>query len=80
MKLYALFTLHETGWGTRTGIGDRTLSFPITSHMIPLTFTSAATATAATEKRGGVDGPGPMHGAAQGGVYDVEMNGMKRKG
>ncbi|KAE9400315.1 hypothetical protein BT96DRAFT_965400 [Gymnopus androsaceus JB14] len=22
MKLYALFTLHETGWGTRTGIGD----------------------------------------------------------
>jgi hypothetical protein len=23
MKLYALFTLHETGWGTRAGIGDR---------------------------------------------------------
>lgn len=22
MKLYALFTLHETGWGTRTGIAD----------------------------------------------------------
>ncbi|KAH8826032.1 hypothetical protein DL96DRAFT_1465850, partial [Flagelloscypha sp. PMI_526] len=22
MKLYALFTLHETGWGTRTGIGN----------------------------------------------------------
>lgn len=22
MKLYALFTLHETGWGTRAGIGD----------------------------------------------------------
>lgn len=22
MKVYALFTLHETGWGTRTGIGD----------------------------------------------------------
>ena len=25
MKLYALFTLHETGWGTRTGIADRAL-------------------------------------------------------
>lgn len=23
MKIYALFTLHETGWGTRSGIGDR---------------------------------------------------------
>jgi hypothetical protein len=22
MKIYALFTLHETGWGTRTGIAD----------------------------------------------------------
>lgn len=22
MKLYALFTLHETGWGTRAGIGE----------------------------------------------------------
>lgn len=22
MKIYALFTLHETGWGTRAGIGD----------------------------------------------------------
>jgi len=22
MKLYALLTLHETGWGTRAGIGD----------------------------------------------------------
>lgn len=24
MKLYALFTLHEVGWGTRAGIGDAT--------------------------------------------------------
>jgi len=24
MKVYALFTLHETGWGTRAGIGDPT--------------------------------------------------------
>ena len=22
MKIYALFTLHETGWGTRAGIGE----------------------------------------------------------
>lgn len=22
MKIYAVFTLHETGWGTRTGIAD----------------------------------------------------------
>lgn len=26
MKLYALFTLHETGWGTRAGVGDRTFT------------------------------------------------------
>lgn len=25
MKLYALFTLHETGWGTRAGIGNSKL-------------------------------------------------------
>lgn len=24
MKMYALFTLHEVGWGTRAGIGDAT--------------------------------------------------------
>jgi len=24
MKVYALLTLHETGWGTRAGIGDPT--------------------------------------------------------
>ena len=23
MKLYAMCTLHETGWGTRAGISDR---------------------------------------------------------
>lgn len=23
MKIYALFTLHETGWGTRQGVGDQ---------------------------------------------------------
>ena len=23
MKIYALVTLHETGWGTRAGVGDR---------------------------------------------------------
>ena len=44
-----------------------------------LTPSVAATATAATEKRGDV-GPGPMHGEAQRGVYDVEMNGVRRKG
>lgn len=26
MKLYALFTLHETGWGTRAGIGNSKLT------------------------------------------------------
>lgn len=26
MKLYALFTLHETGWGTRAGIGDASVA------------------------------------------------------
>lgn len=28
MKVYALFTLHETGWGTRAGVGDR-MSTPL---------------------------------------------------
>jgi len=23
MKIFALFTLHETGWGTREGVGDQ---------------------------------------------------------
>ncbi len=45
-----------------------------------LTLGAAATATAATEKRGGDTGPGPMHGEARSGVYDVEMNGVKRQG
>ncbi|KZO98905.1 glycosyltransferase family 2 protein [Calocera viscosa TUFC12733] len=26
MKIYALFTLHETGWGTRAGVGDPTFA------------------------------------------------------
>ncbi|EEB99966.1 hypothetical protein MPER_00216 [Moniliophthora perniciosa FA553] len=26
MKLYALCTLHETGWGTRAGIGDASVA------------------------------------------------------
>ena len=30
MKIYALFTLHETGWGTRAGIGDRRSLFQST--------------------------------------------------
>lgn len=32
MKVYALFTLHETGWGTRAGVGDR-MSFLPFSHV-----------------------------------------------
>jgi len=26
MKMYALFTLHEVGWGTRAGIGDASVA------------------------------------------------------
>lgn len=55
----------------------RDLYIVIISKLNPIT---AATATAATEKRGGDAGPGPMHGEAQSGMYDVEMNGVKRKG
>jgi hypothetical protein len=32
MKLYALFTLHETGWGTRAGVGDRKPSFNVVGY------------------------------------------------
>ncbi|KIY53419.1 glycosyltransferase family 2 protein [Fistulina hepatica ATCC 64428] len=32
MKLYALCTLHETGWGTRTGIGDIAAATAAASH------------------------------------------------
>lgn len=41
MKLYALFTLHKTGWGTRAGIGD------------PATATTAAQA----EKNAAAESP-----------------------
>lgn len=77
MKLYALFTLHETGWGTRTGIGDRK-SFVPGTRSSALTFT-AAIATAAQEKQGEMGADGPMHGEARGGMYDVETNGMKAR-
>ena len=40
----------------------------------------AATATAANEKRGGDGASGQMGGEARGEVYDLEMNGVKRKG
>lgn len=39
MKIYAALTLHETGWGTRAGIGDPTAA-------------TAAAATVSTEKTG----------------------------
>ena len=79
MKLYALFTLHETGWGTRAGIGDRASQSTFQAIVKMLKRSTAATATAATEKRGNVSFPGPMHGEARHGVYDVEMNGVTRK-
>jgi hypothetical protein len=37
MKLYALFTLHETGWGTRAGVGDRKLD-SVLLVLLPLTL------------------------------------------
>jgi len=51
MKIYALFTLHETAWGTRAGIGD------------PSAATAAATAADAmkngssSEKGGDIEAP-----------------------
>ena len=81
MKLYALFTLHETGWGTRAGIGDRTSHFDVVrAECRKLMEGIAATATAANEKKGGDGGSGQMGGEARGEVYDLEMNGVKRKG
>jgi len=59
MKLYALFTLHKTGWGTRAGIGD------------PATATTAAqqekTALQSSPPVGQV-------GAADPGLYDTQRN------
>ena len=77
MKLYALFTLHETGWGTRTGIGDRKSHYLRTGALALIL--PAAIATAAQEKQGDMGAEGPMHGEARGGMYDVETNGMKAR-
>lgn len=59
MKIYALFTLHKTGWGTRSGIGD------------PATATTAAQ-NLNNEKASRpleVVSPEPSHSRP----YDVEM-------
>lgn len=57
MKIYAVFTLHKTGWGTRSGIGD------------PATATTAAQTAALEKQTHQVDSPGP----ADSRQYDVEM-------
>ena len=54
MKIYALFTLHETAWGTRAGIGD------------PSAATAAAAAAAkdglsSAEKGGVIETPSHSH-------------------
>jgi len=55
MKLYALFTLHEVGWGTRAGIGDATQA------LTALNEQNASDARG--EVRGGAGGPqGPPGG------------------
>lgn len=33
MKIYALFTLHKTGWGTRSGIGDPATATTAAEHV-----------------------------------------------
>lgn len=57
MKIYALFTLHKTGWGTRSGIGD------------PATATTAAQTAAHEKQAHQADLPGPSESRP----YDVEM-------
>ncbi len=51
MKLYAVCTLHKTGWGTRSGIADRgSPGREVPPHgRLPFTL-AAAMATAAQEK------------------------------
>lgn len=64
MKIYALFTLHKTGWGTRAGIGD------------PATATTAAANDTTAEKtsQGGlVPITPPSQTDGQRDTYDVEM-------
>lgn len=53
MKIYALFTLHEVGWGTRAGIGDAT---------------AATQAVAMQEQKGPQHGGYPMQGTGPHGV------------
>jgi cellulose synthase/poly-beta-1,6-N-acetylglucosamine synthase-like glycosyltransferase len=59
MKIYALFTLHKTGWGTRSGIGD------------PATATTAAENVNEKPTRPiELGGPEPSQSSRP---YDVEM-------
>lgn len=82
MKLYALFTLHETGWGTRTGIGDRKSAYDLYLEC-SVSLTSATAATAAQEKQDGSGGGLANNNTGAGFLsgeresYDVEMNGRK---
>jgi len=39
MKLYALLTLHETGWGTRAGVGDPSQAMAAAAYNEKLTDT-----------------------------------------
>ncbi|WWC91747.1 uncharacterized protein L201_006694 [Kwoniella dendrophila CBS 6074] len=68
MKLYALFTLHETGWGTRAGIGD------------PATATTAAQQEKKGDPAFSNSNSGHVPGTGEHGIYDAESNGMTRKG
>ena len=70
MKLYAVFTLHKTGWGTRSGIGDR--KYIIAEMRIPLTGAAAIAAVGNAEKAG-VSPPRRSPRTP----YNVEMNPRK---
>lgn len=64
MKIYAVLTLHETGWGTRTGIAD------------PATATQAAEDARAREKNGHALGGGI---GPAGEREDLELGGFGKK-
>lgn len=80
MKVYALLTLHETGWGTRAGVGDRKshLSF-LLGRTLPVARADNATATIATQA---AEKPLPPvghvnYGESRQNSFDIEMNGRK---
>lgn len=69
MKLYALVTLHEVGWGTRAGIGS---AGDATKAMEAQNAQEAAAAAGGADREKLMQGGGPR--------YDPESAGYQQQG